>query len=284
MVWSASRGKLFTGRSDFCKAGVHAAEIASASTPFRARSNGFQTSMAPSRGLPSLCRILVRPAQRKAYSSWTDHLSFPANTVQSYVSTTHDPYLNLSIEHHLLTHSPPDSKILFLYRNTPSVVIGRNQNPWLEVNLNLLDLPPRHKRQKELSDLPDIGAKVEVVRRRSGGGTVFHDLGNVNWTVICPAKEFTRDKHAEMVVRALRSRGVDRSRVNERHDIVLDQGSAGIEGVPSDDLHQRRYELDSLKGETGPESRKCSGSAYKLTRGRALHHGTALLNSPICGS
>lgn len=98
-----------------------------------------------------------------------------------------------------------------------------------------------------------------LVRRRSGGGTVFHDEGNVNYSVICPTPHFNRDKHAEMVVRALHKLGVDRARVNERHDIVMDRIGTG---------HQ------------DPRPLKVSGSAYKLTRLRSLHHGTCLLSSP----
>lgn len=100
---------------------------------------------------------------------------------------------------------------------------------------------------------------VDLVRRRSGGGTVFHDLGNVCYSVICPTSAFDRDKHAEMVVRALKSLGVDKAKVNERHDIIL-------EGTESQTKSGKPF--------------KVSGSAYKLTRERSLHHGTCLLQSP----
>lgn len=191
--------------------------------------------------------------------------------VQSYISTSRDPYLNLSIEHHLLQKSAADSAILFLYVNRPSVIIGRNQNPWFEVNLALLKAG-EHARTDQISG---VGI-VDLVRRRSGGGTVFHDEGNVNWTVISPPPAFTRDKHAEMVVRALRSCGVDRARVNERHDIVLDQGDRKSRSDP-DDTHDTPFRSNEP---TAQRPLKISGSAYKLTRQRALHHGTCLLSSP----
>lgn len=205
---------------------------------------------------------------------WLTHsaLDRVSEPVQSYISTSRDPYLNLSIEHHLLQKTSPESAVLFLYVNRPSIIIGRNQNPWLEVNLALLK--PLAQGQPE-TEPPGLGA-VDLVRRRSGGGTVFHDEGNVNWTIICPSAKFTRDKHAEMVVRALRSCGVDRARVNERHDIVLDQGQRGTD-PDADDTHRTPYQAN---GKYGPTPLKVSGSAYKLTRGRALHHGTCLLNSP----
>lgn len=220
------------------------------------------------------CRS-ARPSTRPlALRRWLSQntLDRLAEPVQSYISTSRDPYLNLSIEHYLLQKSAPESAILFLYVNRPSIIIGRNQNPWLEVNLALLN-PAAHGRPE--TEPHGLGA-VDLVRRRSGGGTVFHDEGNVNWTVICPSKDFTRDKHAEMVVRALRGCGVDRAKVNERHDIVLDQGERGDDVDPGD-THSTPYQAadaDDLM------PLKVSGSAYKLTRQRALHHGTCLLSSP----
>jgi lipoate-protein ligase A len=104
-------------------------------------------------------------------------------------------------------------------------------------------------------------SSIQLVRRRSGGGAVFHDAGNVNFSVICPPERFDRDKHAEMVVRALKALGRPNTRVNERHDIVMDVSS-----------------------EAGTGTFKISGSAYKLTRLRSLHHGTCLLRSPNLSS
>ena len=190
---------------------------------------------------------------------------------QIYISRAHDPFLNLSIEHYLLQKSRPESKILFLYINAPCIVIGRNQNPWLEVNLDLLR---KSKNPEHTSNLPNI----ELVRRRSGGGTVFHDCGNVNYSVICPPAIFTRDKHAEMVTKAIRTFN-GRARVNERHDIVLDGGSLlpSSQRPPESDMHRTEYAamLPPLK---------VSGSAYKMVRNRCLHHGTCLVASPNLSS
>lgn len=214
----------------------------------------------------SPCAPLI--ARRWISNSSLEGLSRP---VQSYISTSRNPFLNLSIEHFLLQKTNPESAILFLYVNRPSIIIGRNQNPWLEVNLALLN--PTHGRPE--TEPAGLGA-VDLVRRRSGGGTVFHDEGNVNWTVISPSASFTRDKHAEMVVQALRRCGVGRARVNARHDIVLDQGRRGPETDP-EDTHITPYEANDFDT---PRPLKVSGSAYKLTRNRALHHGTCLLSSP----
>ncbi|KAK5110721.1 hypothetical protein LTR62_005598 [Meristemomyces frigidus] len=196
--------------------------------------------------------------------------------VQSYISTSNNPYLNLSLEHYLLQKSSPESTILLLYVNRPSIIIGRNQNPWLEVNLSLLSPAPRAATNSEPELAGSFLGAVDLVRRRSGGGTVFHDEGNVNWTVICSSKTFTRDKHAEMVTRALRSLGVERARVNERHDIVLDQGERGGDVVDGADMHVTPF----TRQNAASRPLKVSGSAYKLTRQRALHHGTCLLSSP----
>jgi len=225
----------------------------------------------------SVGRLSKRWLSTPATSSSPDISPSP---IKAYTSTSNDPFLNLSIEHHLLQTSPPDSAVLFLYKNRPSIIIGRNQNPWLEVNLALLNATTSRTQNGNPLPLPETGldAPVDIVRRRSGGGTVFHDQGNVNWTVICPSSIFTRDKHAEMVVRALRSNGVARARVNERHDVVLDQGqkrgSDAVDSLDPNDTHATPYQTAS------PQALKVSGSAYKLTRARALHHGTCLLSSP----
>ncbi|RFU80420.1 lipoate- ligase a [Trichoderma arundinaceum] len=186
----------------------------------------------------------------------TDAASHPSNKVQIYISKSTDPFLNLSVEHRLLQITPPDSTVLTLYVNSPSIIFGRNQNPWLQVNLNRL---------AQIAQKPtSIGwtdSSIQLVRRRSGGGAVFHDSGNVNFSVICPPQHFDRDKHAEMVVRALKALGRPNTRVNERHDIVMDVSS---------------------EADTG--TYKISGSAYKLTRLRSLHHGTCLLRSPNLSS
>lgn len=201
-----------------------------------------------------------------------------ASKYQIYVSRSLDPFVNLSIEHYILQKSPPNSTILFLYVNSPCVVIGRNQNPWLEVDLNLLKQPRVLEKTRQVdgksSRLP--WENVQLVRRRSGGGTVFHDEGNVNYSVICPTAEFTRDKHAEMVTRAIREFNL-RARVNERHDIVLDQGSVleDQDWPDTADMHRTIFHPNSENN----SPLKVSGSAYKMTRQRSLHHGTCLLTS-----
>ena len=218
----------------------------------------------------------------------------PANKVQIYISRSLDPYLNLSIEHYFLQKSPPDSAVLFLYMNRPCVVIGRNQNPWLEVNLGLLRRAPPAGEPAHQDDYghewegPETAPGgdgggldvVDLVRRRSGGGTVFHDLGNANYSVLCPPAEFDRDKHAEMVVRALRRLGADTARVNERHDIVIHDDHH----IPAHTTKVTGRGQAQAQSESHTQMFKVSGSAYKLTRNRSLHHGTCLLSSPNLGA
>lgn len=201
------------------------------------------------------------------FNSTIANISQSPKKAHIFRSTSPNAYINLSIEHHIFQSAPAGSRILFFYVNDPCVIIGRNQNPWVEVNLKALS--------RGISG-DDKTAPIDFVRRRSGGGTVWHDHGNVNWSVICDLNEFTRDKHAEMVVRGLRRLGVRRARVNKRHDIVLDQGSIEKE-MDESDLHVSPF----MGGENA--SLKVSGSAYKIARNRALHHGTALLGSEYLG-
>ena len=227
-----------------------------------------QSGLASSRETSTAC--LVDMQAWKALVQISKH--------QIYISRSLDPFLNLSIEHYLLQNSPPDSTVLFLYVNRPCVVIGRNQNPWLEVDLNLLKQPRAagYNRRADGKKAWSPWENVQLVRRRSGGGTVFHDEANVNYSVICPAAKFSRDKHAELVTMAIREVN-PRARVNERHDIVLDQGSVLEESDWPDaaDMHRTIFHPNSEEN----TPLKVSGSAYKMIRQRALHHGTCLLAS-----
>jgi lipoate-protein ligase A len=184
--------------------------------------------------------------------------SLTPDVPHTFFSRSTSPYFNLAVEHHLLTHSNPSSRILFTYTNTPCVVIGRNQNPWTECHIRTI--------AKGTAD----GRHVEFIRRRSGGGAVFHDEGNLNYTVIVPAEGFERRTHVQMVVDALSSQQAMEDvpkrwrevKVTDRNDIVA--------------------RLNPKYAQEGAEEDwfKVSGTAFKLTRGRALHHGTLLHSSP----
>ena len=75
-----------------------------------------------------------------------------------------DPEINLAIEEYAVRNLNITDDFLFVYRNKPSIIIGKNQNPFEEVNLSLLSQQ-----------------KINLYRRISGGGTVYHDLGNINF-------------------------------------------------------------------------------------------------------
>lgn len=158
----------------------------------------------------------------------------PSNHTQIYKSRLTDPYANLALEAHLLRQTAPSSRVLLLYTNAPSVILGRNQNAWTEASA-------RHLRTQG----------IRLVRRASGGGAVFHDGGNLNYAVVGPRDAFDRAAHALLVVRALRRlRAAPDAALTPRHDIAI-----------------------------GADRLKVSGSAYKLTRLRALHHGTCLTSA-----
>lgn len=146
-----------------------------------------------------------------------------------WVSRIFDPALNLAIESSLFAKLGPTERQLFLYVNNPCVVIGRNQNPWHEVNL---------ARARSTG--------TAVIRRRSGGGTVVHDRGNVNFCVQLPRAEFSRDRHLHMLTDRL-----PKLSVNSRNDIINSTGE------------------------------KVSGSSYKIERQKCYHHATMLLNSNL---
>jgi lipoate-protein ligase A len=245
--------------------------------------------MAPSRGLTLLFSPrnhqlnLLTTSPKRFSSSLTNRIK--SSPLQIYISRSLSPTLNLSLEHHLLLSTPPTSRILFVYANTPSIIIGRNQNPWTEVSLSSLSTLSPTGEGKERG--------FELVRRRSGGGTVMHDEGNVNYSVIVPSEEFDRDKHAVMVKRALEGLGVEGVRVNCRHDIVVDVSSSTPPSYAASKRDGEEKETapapipkeapgcELKKGpEHGKNTFKISGSAYKLTRLRSLHHGTCLLSSP----
>ncbi|KAJ8588917.1 Lipoyltransferase and lipoate-protein ligase [Rhizopogon salebrosus TDB-379] len=178
---------------------------------------------------PHVAQVL---SARRLYRTTSAASSVIAPTHFIYLSTSTNPYFNLSFEDWLFRHAPQKEPLLLLYRDTPCVVIGRNQNPWKEVNL----------RSARAQGVP-------WVRRRSGGGTVYHDLGNTNFSIHVPRTSFDRGSTAQVVLRAVRALGVD-AHVNERNDICV-----------------------------GGE--KASGSAYKIMSGRAYHHGTMLITTKL---
>ena len=154
--------------------------------------------------------------------------------VKIHISTSHDVYANLALEEYLVTQSNDD--ILLFYINSPCVVIGKHQNPWKEVDLTL-------RNEK----------KHTVARRLSGGGTVYHDLGNINFS-------FIRNKNQDFV--------------NFREHIV--PISAALEKLGISNVISPRNDIFV-------KEHKVSGNAEHVNSklGRILHHGTLLYDSYI---
>ena len=146
---------------------------------------------------------------------------------------TNDPYRNLAIEEYLFTHC--DDDIFMLWQNEPCIVIGKNQNAYAEINAQFV-------RENN----------IKLVRRITGGGAVYHDLGNVNYTFIGEKTEQGIDfaYFTQPIVSALASLGVKVS-LTGRNDLVAETGE------------------------------KISGNAQHSSGKRVLHHGTLLFSSDL---
>ncbi|MED4073125.1 lipoate--protein ligase [Priestia endophytica] len=146
-----------------------------------------------------------------------------------------DPRINLAIEEYILKHLDIEETYLLFYINEPSIIIGKNQNTIEEINTKYVEEKGLH-----------------VVRRLSGGGAVYHDLGNLNFSFITKddGESFHNfKKFTEPVIQALEKLGVD-AELSGRNDIIA-------------------------------QGRKISGNAQFSTKGRMFSHGTLLLDSEI---
>ncbi|HET6528260.1 MAG TPA: lipoate--protein ligase [Balneolaceae bacterium] len=146
-----------------------------------------------------------------------------------------DPHINLALEEYALRNFGSDQDYLLFYINEPSIIIGRNQNTLEEIN---------HEYVEEKG--------IHIVRRISGGGAVYHDLGNLNFSFITnydPKSLNNFRKFTKPVIRVLNSMGVD-AELKGRNDIVVND-------------------------------RKISGNAQFSTGKRMFSHGTLLLNSEM---
>lgn len=151
------------------------------------------------------------------------------------ISTSNNVFSNLAFEDYLITNSVED--YLLFYRNRDSVVIGKHQNPWKEVDLSIQENGNQHM----------------VARRLSGGGTVYHDLGNINFSFIKNKdKDFVNFKeHINPISATLQSMGI-KNEISHRNDIFI-------------------------------QNHKVSGNAEHVNSKlkRILHHGTLLYDSDL---
>jgi lipoate-protein ligase A len=157
-----------------------------------------------------------------------------------YLSSSRNSVHNLALEEYLMSSVVGDEGILFLYENEPSIVIGRFQNPWKECRTGLASRNG-----------------TAVLRRISGGGTVVHSPGNLNFSVIADSASPEKEGNLDRVIRALARIGVRADR-NDRHDLVI--------RIPD--------------GDDG-SIYKFSGSAFRQTSGRSMHHATLLVNADL---
>ncbi|WP_169046514.1 lipoate--protein ligase A [Aeromonas salmonicida] len=152
------------------------------------------------------------------------------------VSDSHDPLFNLAVEECIFRQMDPNQRVLFLWRNANTVVIGRAQNPWKECNTRRME---------------EDG--VTLARRSSGGGAVFHDLGNSCFTFMAGKPGYDKSISTAIVLDALKLLGVS-AFASGRNDLLV---------------------------ATQDGDRKVSGSAYRETHDRGFHHGTLLLDADL---
>lgn len=143
-----------------------------------------------------------------------------------------NPYFNLAMEEYFLKNFCDD--IFILWRNEPSIIVGKNQNTLSEINIEYV---------KENN--------IPVVRRQSGGGAVFHDLGNINFTFIANDKKGFSDfkRFTQPIINLLRTLDIDAT-FSGRNDLLID-------------------------------GKKFSGNAQYNYKNRVMHHGTLLFSSQI---
>ena len=143
-----------------------------------------------------------------------------------------DVHRNLALEECLLDQAAERGPALFLWRSSGAVVVGKNQNPWREVNLPALR-----------------AAGLALARRCSGGGTVYHDAGNLNYALALPRDAYDQDAIFEQLIRSFHRAGIPAER-GPHHGLLV-------------------------------HGRKFSGSAFCFRRRAVLHHGTLLINADL---
>lgn len=145
------------------------------------------------------------------------------------ISTGLNPWRNLSIEEYLVRHLEKGVVTLFLWKNDKTVVIGKHQNPWRECNMSLLE--------KE---------HVTLARRMTGGGAVYHGLGNINFSFVMPKEDYDVKRQMEVILNMCKKLGIE-GQLSGRNDITVD-------------------------------GKKFSGNAFYHGSDVSLHHGTLLVN------
>ena len=149
-----------------------------------------------------------------------------------YVSPSPNGWHNLAVDEYFLDTLSPEDILLYFYINRSAVIIGRGQNPWAECNLAAMDRDG-----------------VQLVRRITGGGAVFHDEGNLNFSFIAGEKIYNLERQLGMILSAVRALGIPCD-FSGRNDLLAD-------------------------------GRKFSGNAFCQRGEIRQHHGTLLLSSDL---
>ncbi|QMS84501.1 lipoate--protein ligase family protein [Candidatus Xianfuyuplasma coldseepsis] len=155
--------------------------------------------------------------------------------MKTIINPSTNPYFNLALEEYVLKHLDLDEDVFFLWRNDPCVVIGRNQNPFNEINIHYTS-----------------SHNIPILRRISGGGTVYHDHGNVNFTFITSTIQ-ERLNNYEFFIHPLIA--------------ILQKTGVPARFVPSSHI----YINDT----------KISGNAQSFYKNKMMHHGTLLFESDL---
>lgn len=148
--------------------------------------------------------------------------------LQFVVSDQTNPYWNIAVENYLLSLPETEVVTLYLWKNRRTVVIGQNQNPFSECNVEFLEA--------------DGGF---LMRRRTGGGAVYHDDGNINFSFVVPKALYDQTRQFRVIQRAVADFGIV-TELSGRNDILTD-------------------------------GRKFSGNAFSKGKYQDLHHGTILI-------
>ncbi|KAL6265006.1 hypothetical protein P5V15_005098 [Pogonomyrmex californicus] len=173
-----------------------------------------------------------RTARYASTCSTTRHDGDDTIKKSVFISQSTDVFVNLALEHWLYRNFDfSKHHVLLFWRNDPCVVFGRHQNPWLECNIQAAEK-----------------TGVALARRNSGGGTVYHDNGNLNLTFFTARERYNRRYNLNIITNALLRHWGLKSVINEREDILVNGDC------------------------------KISGTAAKLGRPNAYHHCTLLVN------
>lgn len=144
-------------------------------------------------------------------------------SIRYVISKETNPYANLALEEYLLKKVGEQECILYLWQNEKTVVIGKNQNPWKE---------------GKFTELEKDGGKL--VRRLSGGGAVFHDLGNLNFTFLVHKENYNLEKQLEVILKAVNHLGIPAEK-SGRNDITVDGRKFSGNAFYSDGIHNYHH-------------------------------------------